>query len=95
MIVDEKATKLARARQKAGFKRLDEAFALPSQLVRLRGFQVAPSRARGPYGPAFVAAIAPLRHKPGCPRPRSDRAWLRHRKRKLARAARRRNRTAA
>lgn len=90
MILDEKATKAARERQKAGFERLDEAFRLPSGIVRLRGFQITTTRRPGP---PFVAAIAPPRHRQGCPRPRSERAWLRHRRRKLQRKARRANRT--
>lgn len=86
-IVDEKATKVARNRQKAGEQQLQRLFGVPVELVRLRRVGI-PVRASLS---GFVVDGPPARMKPTSPRRRTRAEKARHCARKRQHAARRRN----
>ena len=88
--LDKAATKQARKRQEEGIRRLDDVFRVPDFLRRWKGWPTATSMGNRQ---GFTYAGPPVRRRKGCPVGRDDARWIRHRRRKAARAARRRNRS--
>jgi hypothetical protein len=74
--LDKRRTEAARKRQAAGVERLDDAFGIPPALRSLKG----------------LVFTTPTRTQLDCPPVRDETERARHRRRKAARAARRRNR---